>query len=240
MTVVALLGVKHSPGATTLAVALGALTAADAHPLVIEADPAGGDLAARAGIPLDPGILTLAAAGRRGVSSVLLDAHAQTLANGTQVLVAPSSPEHAHAAITGLAGSIGAVFRDRPGLMIVDVGRWDRYSATSEVLRSADLILALFRPTIEGVEHLRTRMSALQALPVVPVAVGEHPYSVSEVGAALGGAHVHLIADDARAAMAVGAGMPLDRWLRRSAFVRSVAALHSNISSIGTREVAAS
>lgn len=241
MTVVAVFGVKQSPGATTLAVALAALAAADAPSLLIEADPAGGDLAARAGRPLDPGLLTLTAAGRRGLSSELLDAHAQTLANGTQVLVAPSSPEHAHAAVSGLARSMGVVIRDRAGLTIVDIGRWDSRSAATDLLRSADAVLALFRPTIEGVEHLRTRASVLQGdPPVLAVMVGERPYSASEVRAALDIPYVHVIADDARGAAAVGSGAPLDRWLRRSAFLRSVTPLHAHISSIDSHQIAAS
>lgn len=241
MTVVTMFGVKQSPGATTLAVALGTLAAAAAPPLLIEADPAGGDLAARAGLALDPGILSLAAAGRRGLSSELLDAHAQTLANGTQVLVAPSSPEHAHAAVSGLARSMGLVIRDRPGLTIVDIGRWDSRSAATELLHAADVVLVCFRPTVEGVEHLRTRASALQGDPsVLPVMIGERPYSASEVEEALDIPYVHVIADDARGAAAVGSGAPLDRWLRRSALMRSAASLYARIASIDSHDVVAS
>ena len=69
MSVVAIVGAKHSPGATTLAVALASAAPVDQRALVVEADPAGGDIAARAGMSLDPGLLTLAAAGRRGVDS---------------------------------------------------------------------------------------------------------------------------------------------------------------------------
>ena len=115
MSVVALLGIKQSPGATTLAVALAAL-ASEREPLIIEADPIGGVLAARACIPLDPGLLTLAAAGRRGVSTQLLDAHTQTLANGARVLVAPTSMAHAQAALAGLSTSLAELLRTRPGL----------------------------------------------------------------------------------------------------------------------------
>ncbi|MGD9793834.1 MAG: hypothetical protein AB7V43_10170 [Acidimicrobiia bacterium] len=239
MTVVAILGSKHSPGATTLAVALGAVTSADDDALVVEADPAGGDVAARAGLPLDPGLLTLAAAGRRGLTAALLDVHTQRLANGTPVLVAPSSPEHAHAAVRGLAGNMEDTLRGRAGLTIVDVGRWDPQSPASEILRSVDVIVAVFRPTVEGVEHLRTRLAAIPGLPVVAVMVGEHPYRVEEVRSALGLDVVHVIADDPRAAM-VGAGASHDRWLRRSAYVRSVTALRSHIVGITAREVVAS
>ena len=240
MTVVAVFGAKHSPGATTLALAFGALTEPDSHPLVIEADPAGGDIAARAGLPLDPGLLTLAAAGRRGVSPQMLDAHTQILANGCRVLVAPSSPEHAHAAVSGLAGTLGPLIRSHPGHTIIDVGRWDRRSVATDVLRDAHVVLALFRPTVEGVEHLRTRISALEGALLVPVMVGEHPYRIDEVRSALAIPQVLVLADDSRAASAVGSGALLDRWLRRSDYMRSVAALRDHLATLSPREVVAS
>jgi Flp pilus assembly CpaE family ATPase len=240
MSVVALLGIKQSPGATTLAVALAAL-ASEHEPLIIEADPIGGDLAARAGMPLDPGMLTLAAAGRRGVSAQLLDAHTQTLANGARVLVAPTSMAHAQAALSGLSTSLTELLRTRPGLVLVDTGRWDaRSPSSSDLVRAADVVLALFRPTVEGVEHLRIRLDALRGLDVVPVAVGEHPYRAAEISAALDGAVVHVLANDPRSAATVGVGIPLDRWLRRSAYMRSVAALLGHLTALGTRELAAS
>lgn len=66
MTVVALCSAKHSPGSTTLALALAcAATEVDEPlPLVVEADPAGGDLAAHLGLPVSPGLVGLAAAFR--------------------------------------------------------------------------------------------------------------------------------------------------------------------------------
>ena len=56
MTLITICSAKHSPGVTTLGQALALQTGA----LFIEADPAGGDLAARWGVPTDPGMLTLA------------------------------------------------------------------------------------------------------------------------------------------------------------------------------------
>ena len=75
MTLITICSAKHSPGVTTLGQALALQTGA----LFIEADPAGGDLAARWGVPTDPGMLTLAAASRRGVSRDLIDRHGQSM-----------------------------------------------------------------------------------------------------------------------------------------------------------------
>lgn len=224
MSVIAVGGVKHAPGATTLAVALAAL-ATRRHPLLIEMDAQGGDIAARAGRPLDPGLLSLAASARRGLTPQLLVAHTQQLANGSYALLAPSSPIHARAALSSLQAQIAALAAQRPGLTLVDVGRWEPQSGAIEMALGADVALLVFRPTIEGVEHARTRLDLVPRRQAVLVAIGEHPYRAAEVTAALGGTPIHVVADDRRGAELAGAGAPMDRWSRRTAYTRSVAAL---------------
>lgn len=223
MNTIAVGGVKHAPGATTLAVTLAGL--AGEGSLLLEADPQGGDVAARSGLPLDPGLLTLAAAARRGLTPQLVDAHTQRLANGATALLAPSSPNHAHAALTGLREPLSALLAQRPGRVVVDVGRWDPRSGAIETALSADFALVLFRPTVGGVEHVRARLELLHGIRTVLVAIGDQPYAASEISAAIGGGAVHVIADDRRAAELAGSGAPFDRWLRRTAYTRSVAAL---------------
>lgn len=223
MTTIAVGGVKHAPGATTLAVTLAGLAGDGA--LVVEADAQGGDIAARSGLPLDPGLLTLAAAARRGLTPQLLDAHTQRLANGATALLAPSSPNHAHAALAGMRAPLASLVANRAGVTVIDVGRWDPRSGALEAALSVDVALLLFRPTVGGVEHARTRLELLSGIRTVLVAVGDHPYGASEISAALGCGAVHVIADDQRAAELAGSGAPFDRWLRRTNYIRSVAAL---------------
>ena len=234
MTIIAVGGVKHAPGATTLALTLAGLAGDGA--LVVEADPQGGDIAARSGLPLDPGLLTLAAAARRGLTPQLLDAHTQQLASGAAALLAPSSPNHAHAALTGLRAPLASLFANRVGVTVIDVGRWDPRSGAIETALSADVALLLFRPTVGGVEHVRTRLELLSGIRTVLVAVGDHPYGASEISNALGGGAVHVIADDQRAAELAGAGAPFDRWLRRTAYIRSVAALLDTLDTTSAAE----
>lgn len=234
MTTIAVGGVKHAPGATTLAVTLAGLAGDGA--LVVEADPQGGDIAARSGLPLDPGLLTLAAAARRGLTPQLLDAHTQRLASGAAALLAPSSPNHAHAALAGLRAPLASLFANRAGVTVIDVGRWDARSGAIETALSADVALLLFRPTVGGVEHVRTRLELLSGIRTVLVAVGYHPYGASEISTALGGDAVHVIADDQRAAELAGAGAPFDRWLRRTAYIRSVAALLDTLATTSAAE----
>lgn len=234
MTTIAVGGVKHAPGATTLAVTLAGLVGADA--LLVEADPQGGDIAARSGLPLDPGLLTLAAAARRGLTPQLFDAHTQRLANEATALLAPSSPNHAHAALAGLRAPLAALLTDRAGVTVIDVGRWDPRSGATEVALSADVAVLLFRPTVGGVEHARTRLDLLSGTRTVFVAVGDQPYGASEVSAALGGGAVHVIADDQKGAELAGSGAPFDRWLRRTNYTRSVAALLDALTPASTTE----
>ena len=66
---VAVASVKGAPGVTTTALALAAAWPAavdgGVRPVVVEADAAGGDVAARLGLPHAPGLLDVAVAARR-------------------------------------------------------------------------------------------------------------------------------------------------------------------------------
>src|SRR5439155_22435469 len=104
---------KHSPGATTLAVAIAAARAldgsdADCPTVVIEADPAGGDLAARSGLPFDPGVVSLAADARHPGAPLDLMTHSQPLPGGGRAVLAPASPDQAAAAVASLAKRLPA------------------------------------------------------------------------------------------------------------------------------------
>ena len=239
MSLLVVMSAKHSPGASTLAVAIAA-ACAGRDPLVVEADVAGGDLAARAGLSVEPGLLTLAAAGRRGVDERLVGLHGQRLANGTQVLVSPCAPRLATTALKAVAADLFRLGCTRDRLTIVDLGRFDPHSPASGCLDRADTIVTVFRPTVEGVEHLRELLHTLQdcASRLVAVAVGDQPYGVAEVAGALAGREVHGVAFDAKAAQLVGAGATPDRWLRRTAYVRSVASLVDALALRGEAEAA--
>lgn len=227
MSIIGVVGAKHSPGATTLAVTLACIPGGQERALLVEADPAGGDLAARTGRSLDPGLLSFAAAGRRGITEGLLDAHTQRLGNGVTVLLGPPSPEQSAAALTGIGRTLAPVLAERPGCTVIDAGRWETRSPARELLQAADVVLVVFHPTVEGVEHVRARLATIgtAATRLVAVSVGERPYSPSEVAAVLAPVEVQMIDADPRAAVAIGAGAPIDRWLRRSPMVRSIAAL---------------
>src|SRR5581483_1729364 len=129
MTAIGLVSPKHAPGTTTAAVAL-ALAAGDGA-LVVEADAAGGDIAARAGLPLEPGLLTMAAAGRHGGSAASL--RPQCLPSGVDAVVAPTSPDQAAAALGAIADRLVSATRHRD-VVCVDCGRWSPVTAVPVVL----------------------------------------------------------------------------------------------------------
>lgn len=238
MTIIAVSSTKHAPGATTLVVALAGLMN-DEPTLVIEADRCGGDIAARAGLALDPGVLSLAAAARRGLTPDLVDVHSQRLHSGAQLLAAPTSADRAGASMATLAEPLAALCRSIAGRVIVDLGRWDQRSPASHFARTAEVVLVLLRPTVEGVEHARWCLHEIDGAHVVPVLIGERPYRKAEVETALG-REVTVVADDPGAASIVGTGIALDRWTRRFSYVRSVAALADQLRSTDLREAAAS
>ena len=65
MGYIAFASAKGSPGVTTAVAALAATWPVDRELLVAEVDPAGGDLVVRFDLATEPGLVSLAAAGRR-------------------------------------------------------------------------------------------------------------------------------------------------------------------------------
>ncbi|MGB5755896.1 MAG: hypothetical protein WBM50_03200, partial [Acidimicrobiales bacterium] len=99
MTVVAVSSSRSSPGATSLAVALGfAWRASGALPLIVEADEAGGVLGLRFGLPFERTWTTLSADLRRANRPGLVVENAVEL-NGLPCLLAPVDPVMSAAAL---------------------------------------------------------------------------------------------------------------------------------------------
>jgi MinD-like ATPase involved in chromosome partitioning or flagellar assembly len=227
MTTIAITGTKGSPGATTLALALADLMTERDPALLVEADAAGGDIAARCGLALDPGLLTLAASGRRGLDRSSIERHAQLLPCGALVLAGPTSAEQATSALIGIAPALVQTLAHETSTVIIDAGRWDPRSPATDLVASASIVALVLRPTIEGVEHARWQLRSLSdhVRRVIAVCVGERPYPRAEVASALAVDEIYVIDNDARAAHAIGLGAQRDRWLRRSPLMRSAAVL---------------
>jgi hypothetical protein len=230
MTVCGLISPKHAPGTTTAAVAL-AVAAGDSS-LIVEADPAGGDVAARAGIPLEPGLMTMAAAGRHGGSALSL--RTQGLPSGVEAVVAPTSPDQAAAALGAIADRLVAAARSHD-LACVDSGRWSPVTAAPVVLAECDVIVVVTDPTVAGIEHLCCRLDAISAIgpPVTVLLVGDRPYGADEVEHAVGVPVVGTLAVDPRGAASVYAGPP--RLARKSQLCRSAKPIAERIGQFTAR-----
>lgn len=230
MTVAGFVSPKHAPGTTTASVALA--LAAGESAIVVEADPAGGDVAARAGIPLEPGLLTMAAAGRHGGTTLSL--RPQHLPSGAEAVVAPTNPDQAAAALDAIASRLVTAVRAR-SLACVDCGRWSPVTATRVLLAACDVIVVVTDPTVAGIEHVRSRLDAISAIgtPVTVLLVGDRPYGASEVEHALGVSVAGTLAVDPRGAASVYAGPP--RIARKSQLCRSAHPVIERLAEVATR-----
>ena len=156
---------KHSPGATTLALAASCALAPvgeDTPPLLVELDTAGGDLAARLGLPTDPGLASLAAASRHGGDETTIWRHANTLPAGGAVVVAPTDPVQCLSSSRTIGPSLATVLEQAAADAVIDVGRVPSVSALPEIGRS-DWVLVACRPDLAGIEHTRRLVTGIQA-----------------------------------------------------------------------------
>jgi len=198
VTVIAVAGTKGALGVTTLCMALARDWSPTSPVLVIEADPDGGVLAARLGVSQEPGLGTLAAAGRHELSDPLIQDHAQSTGD-LSFIVAPSSPNHARAALLSASRRIGDALADRPGATtLIDLGRLDSESPALALAQSAEAVLFLAAPSLEGADGLAVRLIALEDLRrrCHLITVGEGPYEGAEIGRVLAIPHAgHLPTD---------------------------------------------
>lgn len=228
MSLVALLSAKGSPGVTTTAVALAAGWPAGRSAVVMEADPAGGDLAATSGLPLEPGLGSLASAGRHGFDAGTVADHAQVLPCGVRAVVGPPSDHEARAALDALGPNLDAAMTSGSVDVLADCGRFAHEELLETVVHAADLTVVVARPTLGGVEHVASRLSRLQSMTrqMALLLVGERPYPAAEVAEALGCEVLRTLADDSRGARSLltpgGIGT---WWLSRTPLVRSARAV---------------
>jgi MinD-like ATPase involved in chromosome partitioning or flagellar assembly len=165
VALVALVSAKGSPGTTTTALVAAALWPRDA--VLVDADPAGGDVALRLpradGRPVDPdrGLLSLLPLARRDLPPAVLHQHTQRLAGGVPLLAGLSGPEQA-AAVTPLWGALGRSFAGLEDAdVLVDAGRTAATSAHLPLLQQCDAVVCVLRADVPGYVHARDRLAAL-------------------------------------------------------------------------------
>ena len=235
MGVVAL-GAVRSCGVTTLALALAATWPKERPVLLVEADPAGGTLAAASGWPPEPSLVSLAAAARHALDPDLVWEHCQELPGGAAVLAGPASADQARSALgmlAGLSSHLGmlAGLSSHLGMLdadvLVDCGRLDPGAPGFGVFEGADPVVLAARPRLADLHALATWREAnpFDSGRVAVVLVGDGPYPDAEIAAALG---VEVLArlpwdpDAAGALVSVPASAP---ELRLSPLVRAARSL---------------
>ena len=224
MSVVALASSKGSPGVTTLALALASWWPRPS--IVIEADPAGGDLAARLALPEEPGLVSLAAAHRRrpiaaSSNTTLLEPFVQETAAGLKAVVAPASPRQVVAAL-GLLPEVRPPLAPRGTDLLVDIGRMSEprvgaRGATNRIAFAANTEVWLWvcRPQLADLAHLAAALQDPTAADrnQTIVLVGDGPYPSDEVAETLGITVLGRLPADPAGAAALWAG-EIKRWRR--------------------------
>ncbi|MFC0625314.1 hypothetical protein [Kribbella deserti] len=165
MALVALASAKGSPGVTTASLVIGALWPRQV--LLSECDPSGSDVAIRMTGPSqtalnpDRGLVSLAAAGRKGIGDEVIMAHSQQLDGGLDVLLGVRAPEQI-GGMGGLWAPLGQAFNQMYGSdVLADCGRIGPQSPQLPVLQSAGLVVLVCTATGSSVAHLRERISSL-------------------------------------------------------------------------------
>jgi hypothetical protein len=242
---------KGAPGTTSTALALAA---AWPRPVVLlEADPAGGDLAYRcqsaSGGPLaaSPSVLSLAsAAGSASVGSVA--AFSQQLACGVSIVQGVGSPAQSRG-LASLWGTIAQMCRDSDVDVIADLGRFDRSSPTLPVAAGSDRLLVVASAALDSLMHTRATITEIAG------AITRDPTRARPTPVLVGPArHARGHRDDSDRVMAAAgdlagptAHVPLDRpalarlengeaatKLRKTILMRAVTSLAVELSGAGT------
>lgn len=228
MAYIAFASAKGSPGVTTAVAALAATWPADRPLVVAELDPAGGDLVVRLDLATEPGLVSLAAAGRRELDRDTLLAHSQPVPAlegdgraSRRVLAGPVAAEQALASLSALRGVLAGVLAAVEADVLVDCGRLDPSSPVTEVAANADLLVAVARPVVAEVHHLAPRLASLKPRSASLLTVGDRPYTAAEVAEAVGASALGTLPADERAAVVLAGGHPdVVRQLRRSRLLR--------------------
>jgi len=235
MTIWAVASLRGSPGATTLAIGLGAAwPSTTGRPrVVIEADPLGGVLAARHDeLRVDRTIADAAVALRREFDLERLLSVARPVWGGLPVV--PAHPSAAQtSAVLARAGERMAVALSSTTEVdaVVDVGDLTASSAAFALARRAVATLLVSRTRFEDVAALAARAQELRAAGVEPwlVTVGSRPYDPEAVAAEAELALLAALPYDASAAAVLAGEGAHDGRLRRSLLWRMICELSSRL-----------
>ena len=224
------LGSVRSCGASTLALGLVATWPEGRPVLLVEADPAGGTLAATAGWPGEPSLVSLAAAARHGGDPGIIDGHCHFLPGGAKALVAPASAEQARTAL-GMLGTLFGHLGDLEADVVVDCGRLDPGSPAMALVEQANRLVLVARPRLSDLHAVAAWLASHGEVSghVSLVAVGDGPYPDAEIADALGTEVAARLPWGPDAAMALAHLPASARQLRAAPLVRAARTLAEHL-----------
>ena len=238
MTVVACFSAKSSPGVTTAVQLVAGAWPAERVLLVVEADPGGGDLADRLGLRPDPGLVSLASEGRRGLSGYIIDAHVQPVGTNVSVLLAPAGARPSSGAVSVLAERLAEALLlvgDRD--VLVDCGRLGPGSPVWPLVRAADVAALVTGGAAADVAHAAALVEDMAigvevGLVVVGDASGRRErYPAAEVAEALGTPLLGTLPSEPSVAATLVAGRGDRKGVSRSRLARAAADLATRLAS---------
>ena len=232
MTMIAVGSLKGSPGATTFGLGLASRWPHGHRPVVVECDPAGGDLVARFRLELTPGLVSLAAAARRAERFDLLWKHTQQLPGELRVVAGPPGADQAHAALTELTSgseehsALRSAAEPAGVVVIADCGRIEARSPALPIVKGADALLLLMRARDDALAHAASRVDALAkwSTSVSLVLLGDG-YPAREVSRELGISVLARLPDDPKGAAILSGSSRRRSALGRSDLGKALAAL---------------
>jgi hypothetical protein len=225
MAVVAF-GSVRSCGVTTMALSLAATWPPGHRVLLVEADPAGGTLAAGSGWPAEPSLMSLAAAARRGGEPALVWEHCHRLPGGAAVLAGTSSTDHARSAL-GMAGDLLGRLGELDVDVLMDCGRLEPSSAALGPWERAERMVLAVRPRLADLHALAGWLEARpsEGHRLGLVTVGDGPYPDGEIADALGVEVLARLPWDPDAVSALVSVPASSRELRLASLVRAARTL---------------
>jgi hypothetical protein len=231
MTVVSVCTAGGTTGSTTTALLLAAMVPAGHTALMAECDPSGGDVAAWASLPTEPGWATAISGSDRTLAAV--KAHAQVLPSvGLRLMTSPSRAFDARPVVAEAARGFVDLLVSWPDVLTVaDCGRVST-EPSPWLTRSALVRQGTAHATAARVDRCGEMLEYLRPLcrQIGVVLVGTAPYPAHDIERALGVPLVgHLPEDQAGAELVAGAWTVGRRSASRSALARGAAELAERV-----------
>lgn len=242
MTSYALASAHGAPGVTTTVIGLAAAWPGPERPVVVEADPAGGVLAARfEELRADRTLAEVAVEVRRRYDHDRVVSSARALWGAIPVVVAPPSAEQTHGALAMAGEQLGEGAATGLGRVVFDVGRLTARSPALALARRSAATVLVARPSFESVATLAARAAELRGAgcTIGLVVVGDRPYPPDEAAQEAGIPLLGVLPDDARGAAVLAGGAGSSRRLRRSLLWRALADLAARLDHLAGGEEAA-